>query len=283
MPQSSRPKIVGTVLIAVGVLLLIGVLAAFGWQQWQGATLRQQLRAQATSRPEPTGAVAASPEPANPELTKPAPELSTPLTPDAPAATPTDTMASTATPTKAASQPSTAIPTELPATKPVKLQIPDLKIDAPVTDMGWKIVDTATGPQSDWIIPENAAGRAINSSLLGEPGNMVVSGHNNIYGRVLMPLSQAWPENDIERVDAFTERSNILDGHKVILQGADGRQFEYVVKGFYRVKDSGVSPEQRIKNGKYMDPTPDTRLTLTTCWPPWSNTHRLILVAQPAG
>lgn len=149
--------------------------------------------------------------------------------------------------------------------------------------MGWQIVDTASGPQSDWIIPENSAGWAINSGLLGQPGNLVISGHNNIYGRVLMPLSQAWPGNDVERVDAFTEQSNILDGHKVILQGADGRQFDYVVTGFYRAKDSGVPEEQRIKNGKYMDPTADTRLTLTTCWPPWSNTHRLIVVAQPAG
>jgi sortase A len=43
-----------------------------------------------------------------------------------------------------------------------------------------------------------------------------------------------------------------------------------------------VSNEQRIKNGRFMQPTEDERLTIITCWPPTNNTHRLAVIAKPA-
>ena len=37
----------------------------------------------------------------------------------------------------------------------------------------------------------------------------------------------------------------------------------------------------REENGRWIQPSDDERLTLVTCWPADSNTHRLILVAVP--
>ena len=70
--------------------------------------------------------------------------------------------------------------------------IPDLKIDVPVVEMGWRVVQSAAGPRSDWVIPQNEAGHHVNSALLGDEGNVVISGHNNIYGEVFKPISFAW-------------------------------------------------------------------------------------------
>jgi hypothetical protein len=159
--------------------------------------------------------------------------------------------------------------------------IPDLNIDVAVAEMPWKVVRTATGPQSEWEIPQYSAGHAVNSPLLGQPGNMVISGHNNIFGRVFLPISRAWG-GQVDVVDPVTERSHLLDGRVIQVYGADGRRIDYVISEFLRVQDSGVPLSQRIANAQYIQPSGDTRLTITTCWPPWSNTYRLIVIAQPA-
>jgi sortase A len=39
--------------------------------------------------------------------------------------------------------------------------------------------------------------------------------------------------------------------------------------------------DTRMENARWILPSTDERLTLITCWPAESNTHRLIVVAQP--
>lgn len=165
--------------------------------------------------------------------------------------------------------------------EPVRIAIPDLKINAPVVPMGWEVVQTAAGPVSQWVIPKNEAGHHINSAGIGEAGNLVISGHNNIFGRVFEPISLAWDNDARIKVDDFTDRSDILDGRRIDLFDAQGNQHSYTITGFYRLKDTGVSQAQRIANGKYILPTEDERVTLVTCWPPTNNTHRLIVIAEP--
>ena len=58
---------------------------------------------------------------------------------------------------------------------------------------------------------------------------------------------------------------------------ATGQQFKYTIAAFYRLKDTGVSAQQRIANGRFMEPTDQAQVTIITCWPPTSNTHRLVL------
>jgi sortase (surface protein transpeptidase) len=160
--------------------------------------------------------------------------------------------------------------------------ISDLKLDVPVVEMGWRVVQTADGPRSDWVIPKNEAGHHINSALLGDESNLVISGHNNIYGEVFKSISFAWDNNARVQVDNFTDRSDLLNGRTVELYDEAGREFKYVITAFYRLKDTGVPAEQRVANGRFMEPTDQAQVTLITCWPPTSNTHRLVVVAVPA-
>ncbi len=164
----------------------------------------------------------------------------------------------------------------------VVVDLPGRKLDAPVVEMGWKVIQTADGPRSDWVIPKNEAGHHTNSALLGEPGNLVISGHNNIYGQVFRPISLAWDDDTRIKIDNFTDESKALDGRSIQLFDASGKQFNYTITGFYRLKDTGVSLQQRIANARYMQPTDERQATLITCWPPSSNTHRLVLIAKPA-
>ncbi len=273
MQQHRRRRALGNILIVLGILILLGVAGAWGWEQWQAKQLRDQLQA------EPVAAAASLPVPPTVSpVTQAPPTIAPASATPAPVATgvpPTATVAQAPT--------ATSTPTPLPGTAPVRLQIPDLKLDVPVVDMAWTVVSTADGPSTDWQIPENAAGRAVDSALLGQPDNLGLSGHNNIYGQVFRPISLSWPDKDFERVDAYTDRAHILDGRQIRLLGADGRQFDYVITAFYRLKDSGVPQEQRVANARYMAPTGRAQLTLITCWPPWSNTHRLVVLADPAG
>lgn len=257
-------RTVGSILIVVGLLIILAGCSMFVRQQAAGQQLRASLQAT------PTGAATA---PATAPALAPSPTLTAPIaaaSPPAPAAPPSPTAAPPPTAAVAA-----------PPEAPVRIAIPDLKLDGKVVEMGWTIVNTAAGPQSEWVIPKNAAGHHINSAALNETGNIVISGHNNIEGKVFEAISLAWDEKTQAAVDAFTDRSDILKGRKIQLYNAAGKAFDYTITDFLRLKDAGVTQEQRLKNAQYMDPTTEPRLTLVTCWPPWGNTHRLIVLARP--
>lgn len=289
--NSAPRRAVGIALIVIGTLLVLAVGGYLGWMEYRGAQLRAQLRqtptavppaptaaASPTAVPSPTAVATASPSPvaspaptaatATPGLVPTLPATATPTRPPSPTPAPTATQAPTA---------------DKPGT-PVRIVIPDLKVDAPVVPMGWKVVQTATGLQSEWDLDalKNGVGHHINSAGLGMPGNLVISGHNNIFGMEFAAISLAWDDDKKQKLDDYTERSDILNGRTIQLFSADGRRFDYTITEFYRLKDSGVPLTQRIANGRFMEPTEDTRLTLVTCWPITSNTHRLIVIAKPA-
>lgn len=293
MTQNSHAtrRTVGNILLAAGLIILLGVAGYFGWTQLQAAELRAQLQAT------PAPAVTAPTATLSPATQQPAPTPPTPTRTPEPTATAVApaavTDASTATAVAPTSTPS-ATATEPPPTPapsatpipvvaaPVRMVVPDLKIDAKVVPMGWEVVQTSNGPRSEWVIPKDDAGHHIDSALLGQPGNLVISGHNNIYAQVFKPISFAWDNDQRIAVDQYTDRSEILNGRQIQLFDAAGQAYTYTITEFYRLRDTGVSLEQRIANGRFMQPTSDTRLTIITCWPPTNNTHRLIVIATPA-
>ena len=282
-----------TGLITAGIVLLVVVGGYLVFSQVRGAQTRRDLRqtppAAETSAPvaQTTEAVTVvSPATIAPTATpiEPAPTATeAPASPEPPqpSATPipAEAAGATAPPLEA-----TAVPPAPPvlADAPVRVVIPDLKIDVPVVEMGWRVVQSAAGPRSDWVIPQNEAGHHVNSALLGDEGNVVISGHNNIYGEVFKPISFAWDNDSRVQVDSFTDRSDLLNGRTITLFDETGQEFKYTIAAFYRLKDTGVSAEQRIANGRFMAPTDQAQVTLITCWPPTSNTHRLVVVAVPA-
>jgi len=286
--QDNKSKVVGGALIVAGIIIILAVGAWFVSQQVRGQQLRAQLQRTPTATPTPLPASAtlvptSTPQPTATQ-TMPAP-TATATAEQSPTPQPTDAVPTpTASPSLAPTiRPRPVVPTPTASPEvPVRLVIPDLNIDAKVVEMGWEVVNTATGPQSDWVIPKNAAGHHINSATMDQPGNLVLSGHNNIDGKVFEAISMAWDDATRARVDEFTDRSDILTGRRIQLYDALGKPVNYTVTDFLRLRDSGVSLGQRMQNARFMEPTDESQLTIVTCWPPWSNTHRLVVIAKPS-
>ena len=147
---------------------------------------------------------------------------------------------------------------------PDRLVIPSIKLDIPVVELGWSTRRNDAGSIfSEWEVAEFAAGWHKNSARLGEPGNVVMSGHNNILGAVFRELDQ------LRRGDAVTVK-------------AGGRTVDYVVHDVLIVPEKYATLEQRKQNAAWIGAFDDDRLTLVSCWPRDDNTHRIIVVAFPA-
>jgi sortase A len=147
---------------------------------------------------------------------------------------------------------------------PSRLQIPAIKVDTPVVELGWTTSKTAAGSIfSEWDVAEYAAGWHKNSAVPGEAGNVVMSGHNNILGSVFRELDQ------LKRGDEMTVQ-------------VGGVAYAYVVDEVLILPEKHASDKQRKANVKYIQETPDARLTLVSCWPRDDNTHRIVVIAKPA-
>ncbi len=148
---------------------------------------------------------------------------------------------------------------------PDRLQIPSIKVDTPVVELGWIASQSDNGRiLSEWDVADNAAGWHKNSSLIGERGNMVMSGHNNINGAVFRALDQ------------------LKRGDQAIVWSGQ-QQFIYRVAEVIIVPEKYASAQQRNANAKWIGPFSDERLTLVSCWPRDDNTHRIIVIAYPEG
>lgn len=163
-----------------------------------------------------------------------------------------------ALPTRAA-----ATATPPPSAPPDRLVIPRLGLDTAVVTVGWEArVVSGEHVGNVWQTASFAAGFHQGSAPPGQPGNTVLSGHNNIEGSIFKNL------HDLEPFDW-------------IYVFADGRRFAYVVEENFIIPEAKASPEQRLANVKWISATPDERLTLISCYPPWSNTYRVIVLARP--
>jgi sortase A len=137
-------------------------------------------------------------------------------------------------------------------------------MDAKVQPMGWSLVDRKGAMVSEWVVPDRTAGWHINSALPGQAGNMVLSGHHNIGGKV------------------FRRVVDLVPGDEILVY-VNELPYRYIVSEKYILKEKGVPLAVRKKNAQWIMPTEDERLTLVTCWPykfP-GNTHRVIVVARP--
>lgn len=154
-------------------------------------------------------------------------------------------------------------PTQSP---PTRIVAPAIDLDAKVVPMGWEIVDRDGTFASDWVVPKKAAGWHVNSKLPGQGGNIVLSGHHNIEGKVFRYVVDLNPGDEI----------TLYEGNQ---------SFSYLVTEKYILKEVGMPRYIRVKNAQWIRPAEDERLTLVTCWPyEWpGNSHRVIVVARPSG
>ncbi|MCD6290607.1 MAG: sortase [Anaerolineae bacterium] len=180
------------------------------------------------------------------------------------------TVAQHATRAQPASTPISATPTATPDSPPVRLIIPDLNIDVPVVEVAWQVAGSGDQRHSEWQTADHAAGHHVNSANPGQVGNVVISGHHNAKGRVFEQISR-----DIDR-----KEPRLKPGSKILVFTADGHQYTYRVEKILLLQEVGASEKERQQHAQWMAPTDEPVLTLVTCWPLWTNTHRVIVRAR---
>lgn len=203
---------------------------------------------------------------AAPPVVLPAPGDESPTS----AAAPVQTSAAATQPAGPAQSPATPAGGEPLAEPPAqgepnRLVIPAIDLDTPIVDVGWEVVERGQQRTTEWQTADNAAGRHVNSARPGEQGNVVLSGHHNTKGEVFRRISQ----------------QELVVGDMIYLYDAQGRRFNYqVTEVTDPLLEVGASQAQRLANASYIEPTSDARVTLVTCWPYWTNTHRIVVVGE---
>ncbi len=128
------------------------------------------------------------------------------------------------------------IPTPSPA-QGIRIQIPAIDVDAPIVmGDGWEQLKKGVGQHPGTANP-------------GQPGNMVLSAHNDIYGEIFRDLDQLQPGD-------------------VILIHTHNRVYTYVVTEIHIVEPTDV---------QWMAPTPDPTVTLISCYPYLVDNQRIIV------
>ena len=171
----------------------------------------------------------------------------TPTATSSPTFTPTSTP--TFTPTPSGPPPASA--------PPDRIVSPAIGLDAPVVPVGWTVTDEG----AVWDAADYAAGWHQGSAYPGHVGNTVLSGHHNIEGKVFRYLIDLEPDDE------------------VFLYVGD-TAYRYVVTEKHLFEEKGKPEAVRRANAQWIAPSDDERVTLVTCWPYTSNTHRLIIVAK---
>jgi len=171
--------------------------------------------------------------------------------------------------TAALPQPAPSVPAESlsppdPAPAwPSDLWIPALDLRAPVVAINPREVTLGSQRVAQLDVPNAfAAGWNSLSAPVGAPGNTVLVGHNNEFGEV------------------FRNLDRLSVGDEIILYTGAGER-RYAASEVVTLPEESLSLADRLANAAWIAPSTDERVTLVTCWPYFTNTHRLVVVARP--
>jgi LPXTG-site transpeptidase (sortase) family protein len=147
--------------------------------------------------------------------------------------------------------------------EPETIDIQAISLHAPIVEAKYRIIKLEGKRFQQWLPPASfSAGWHTSSAALGQAGNTVLNGHNNLYGGVFDRL------RDLQAGDRIEMTSQ-------------GMAFVYEVTNVLNLPEKYESLETRIANASWLQSSEDERLTLVTCWPPDHNTNRWIVVAKP--
>ena len=182
------------------------------------------------------------------------------------AATFTDNASETELPEPTKSRTPDASPTHSPTPQepliPDRIVIEKIALDAPVILATEDKVTIASEDYLQYLAPdEYAAGWHPNSAPLGAVGNTVINGHHNVHGKVFGRLVDLVPG---DRITVFSGTTS----------------YTFQVANVLILPERDADLATRLENARWIEPSQDIRLTLVTCWPEYSNTHRLIIVAS---
>ncbi len=125
---------------------------------------------------------------------------------------------------------------------PVLIDIPSIGLNRSTIDKG-----------ADWATLQAGLGWFQNGADLSSGGNIVIIGHNDIYGEL------------------FRELPSLEPGDEITLQDSSGREYTYRVTFEQQVEPDAV---------QVLDRNSGADLTLITCYPYRVNTHRWIVYAE---
>jgi sortase A len=103
-----------------------------------------------------------------------------------------------------------------------------------------------------WEQLKKGVGQHIGSANPGEPGNLVLSAHNDIFGELFRHLDRLRP------------------GHPIKVS-TSGREFTYIVTGIRVVQPTEVS---------VLEPTEKPTITLISCYPYLVDTQRIVVFGE---
>jgi sortase A len=157
-------------------------------------------------------------------------------------------------------------PADAPAietAQPSDLWIPALDLRAPVVAVAPREITLGGQRVAQLDVPNAfAAGWNTLSAPVGSPGNTVLIGHNNEFGEV------------------FRNLDRLTVGDEIVLYTALGER-RYTASEVVTLPEENSPLADRLANAAWIAPSADERLTLVTCWPYFTNTHRLVVVARP--
>lgn len=126
--------------------------------------------------------------------------------------------------------------------RPSRLVIEKLGIDTPIV--------SGDGPEQ----LKMGVGHRLGTAGPGQPGNMVLSGHNDIYGEV------------------FRHLDKLAEGDRVTVY-SEGEPFTYTVRRKLIVEPTDLS---------VLEPSQKPVVTLISCYPYLVDSHRIVIVAELA-
>jgi sortase A len=150
-----------------------------------------------------------------------------------------------------------------PLLVPERLVIESLGVDHPVVPVAAREIEFQGETYQQWTAPRSGdLGWHQNSALVGAVGNTVINGHSSGYGETFQDL------DSLENGDLI----RIYAGEVV---------YTYAVANVILLKERWEPIEVRMENARWINRSRDERLTLISCWPANSNTHRVVVTALP--
>ena len=249
-PLRRRSTLFDRFLMAVEVIAVVGLVAALVQSLGLVRRLQQDVRAMPPANP--PGTVAWLRPSATPRVTLATATQATATKQPKATSTATRIRLATATasitpatPKPAASATATATPRPTLVTTPdsptgVRFVIPAIGVNAPMVE------------GDNWETLKSGIGHRTSTAWPGEPGNVVVSAHNDVYGSIFRDLGQ------------------LKAGDPV---------FAYTPGGVYRYEVVSSRIVLPTETG-VIQPTGEPILTLITCYPPYIDTHRIVVTAR---
>jgi LPXTG-site transpeptidase (sortase) family protein len=150
-----------------------------------------------------------------------------------------------------------------PLAPPTGIQIPAIDLEAAIVPVSPFSSTTSSGEiRWAWETAEYAVGHLDRTATPGAGGNVVLAGHNNTKGEVFRDLSRL----KVGDVITVATRSDL---HPYIVT-------EVTIIPYRKDPVAGEATLQR-----YMAGTTTERLTLLSCYPYWTNSDRIVVVAEP--